>query len=134
MRPLRTPRGLRSEGGFLTIQFLLAVAFSLVVFTMLANLVLVQYGRGVVRAALDEGVRAGSRVSAAPSVQVCEERVAEALSGLLRGSFGNGIAYGCAASATEVTATADASFDSFAPMVPDFSFALAATAVRERAP
>jgi hypothetical protein len=46
------------------VQWLLAIAISLVVFTFLANLILVMYTKGVIRAALDEGVRSGSRAAA----------------------------------------------------------------------
>ncbi len=54
----------REESGFVTVQWMLAVAISLIVFTFLANLMLVMYTKGVVRAALDEGVRSGSRAAA----------------------------------------------------------------------
>ena len=52
------------DAGFVTVQFTAAVAFSMVVLVMLANLIVYQYGRGVVRAAVDEAVRAGSRAGA----------------------------------------------------------------------
>src|SRR6266705_2065800 len=57
--PART-QGTRA-GGFVTAQFVVVVALSLVFFVFLCNAVVFMYGRGVVRAALEEGVRAGGR-------------------------------------------------------------------------
>jgi hypothetical protein len=53
-----------TDGGFTTVSFVLAVALSLLIFTGLANVIVVQYARGVVRSALDEAVRDGSRADA----------------------------------------------------------------------
>jgi len=64
-------------GGFVTTQFVLAVALSLVLFVMLCNVIVYQYARGVVRAALDEGVRTASRAGGDDE----EERGAHGCSG-----------------------------------------------------
>ena len=45
-----------------TVQFVAATALSLLVFVMMANLVVDLYARGAIRAAVDEGARAGAPV------------------------------------------------------------------------
>ena len=54
----------RGEGGFTTIQYVVATGFSLLLFVLAANLLVGLYERGAVRDALDEGVRAGVPVAA----------------------------------------------------------------------
>jgi len=49
-----------NERGVTSGQFLLASALALLLFLALANLVVVQYGRGAVRSALDQGARVGA--------------------------------------------------------------------------
>ena len=58
MDPHLADRGLR-ERGVTSVQFLLAGALSLVLFLVFANLIVVQYGRGAIRSALDQGARVG---------------------------------------------------------------------------
>jgi hypothetical protein len=55
------------QDGFTTIQYVVATAFSLLLFVMVANLLVDLYERGAVRDALDEGVRAGVPASASAS-------------------------------------------------------------------
>lgn len=120
---------LASSAGFVTIQFVTASALALVLFTGMANLVVFQYGRGVVRAALDEGVRAGARAPAAASE--CERRAAGVIGDLLGGRMGDGVVVRCAASADQVQAAADVTFPGWSPMVPGWSFTARAASVRE---
>ena len=49
----------RGERGFTTIQYVVATAWSLLLFVLVANLLVDLYERGAVRDALDDGVRAG---------------------------------------------------------------------------
>ena len=49
-----------SDRGMATVQYVVTAGLSLLLFVAFANLIVFQYGRGVVRAALDEGVRAGA--------------------------------------------------------------------------
>lgn len=122
------------ERGLLSIQFVLATGLSLVLFVMLANLIVYQYGRGVVRAALDEGVRRGSRAASDP-VASCNAAVVGVLSDLAGGSMGSQVAFaGCSASDSHVQASAEVSFQGWLPTVPDWSFTARARAVREREP
>jgi hypothetical protein len=65
------------QGGFVTAQFVVVVGLSLLFFTMMANVIVFMYGRGVVRAALEEGVRAASP-AAATSV-ICQREVDETM-------------------------------------------------------
>lgn len=118
--------------GFVTVQFVVASALALVLFTGMANLVVFHYAKGVVRAALDEGVRAGARAPAATSE--CEDRAAAVVRDLLGGRMSDGVAITCAASVRDVRAVADATFHGWSPMVPDWSFTARATSVREGGP
>ena len=55
-----------------TVQYVVAVALSLLVFVMMANFIVFLYARGVVRAAVDEGARTGGRTGAGSAE--CEAR------------------------------------------------------------
>ena len=99
-------------------------------FVLLANLMAVQYGRGVVRAALDEGARQGARYGAAGAA--CEDRIREVLGGLLGGEMGSGVSYGCEEGPRRTRAKAEVVFPAWLPGVPEFRFEMAATAAAER--
>lgn len=123
---------LAAEDGDVLLPSTATIAMSLVLFVMLANVVVAMYGRGVVRAALDEGVRIGSR--APNGTAQCEARVADALGQLLGGAMGGGVTYACADTGEQVVAEAEVVFAGWMPGVPDFRFDLGATAVKEQAP
>ena len=108
------------------------MALSLLTLVGLVNFVAFQYGRGAVRAALDEAARAGSRASA--SEDECESRANEVLANLLGGEMGRGVVVTCTDRGALVEARADAVFPSWIPPVPEWRFSVAAVAVRERAP
>lgn len=125
----------RDDDGFVTIQMIAAIALSMLLLTALANVLAVQYARGVVRAALDEGARAGTRVAAADvGRDRCQSQAAAALSQLLGGSLGADIAVQCTVGPERVEATARGSFAGWLPGVPSFPVELAAVAVREVVP
>ena len=105
---------------------------ALLTFTWLANLVVMQYGRGVVRGAVDEAARAGARVDA--SVAECQARAAEALAGALGGTMGEGVAIACSEDTETVRAVADVTFRSWLPPVTDWSFRAVGQARKEREP
>ena len=119
-------------GGFVTTQFVLAVALSLVLFVMLCNVIVYQYARGVVRAALDEGVRSASR--AGGTVGGCEAAAEEVRRSLLGGPLGAQVAIRCELVAGRVQATATGRFPGWLPLVPDFPVDFAANAVKEPFP
>jgi hypothetical protein len=105
----------------------LASALALFVFLALANLVVVQYGKGAVRSALEQGVREGT-VSGVPG---CEETAHRVISDLLGGRMSDGLVLSCRISGGVVGATASVTFDSWTPFAPDFSFLMSSTAVLE---
>ncbi len=113
-----------------TPQFVLACGLALLLFVAFANLIVFQYGRGVVRAALDEGVR-----SAAPAgalAEDCDARVAGFLDALLGGEMGRDIEFTCGFEGDLVVATAEVSFEGW--VIPDWDFSLSATALKEQLP
>jgi hypothetical protein len=69
----------RAAEGLTTIQFVVATALSLLLFVTLANAVVDLYTRGVARAAVDEGARAGAVLDASPAD--CAARAHDVLDG-----------------------------------------------------
>lgn len=124
------PRG--AEGGFITVQFVTAVGFSLLLFVLVANLVVVQYARGVVRSAAEEGARAGSDVSAVESD--CEARASEVLAALLGGPMGDDITVTCQVGPDGVTARVRYAFSPWLPLVPAWAGTESSFAVKEVVP
>jgi hypothetical protein len=116
-------------GGFVTTQFVLAVALSLVLFVMLCNAIVYQYARGVVRSALDEGVRSASR--AGGTVGSCEAAAEDVRRTLLGGPVGGQVTIRCGLVDGTVRATATGSLPGWLPLVPDWTIDLAASAVKE---
>ncbi len=121
---------LASERGMATPQFVLASGLALLLFVAFANLIVFQYGRGVVRAALDEGVRAAAPAGALP--ENCDARVAGFLDALLGGEMGKDIEFTCGVEGDLVVATADVSFEGW--VIPDWDFSVSATALKEQLP
>jgi ABC-type Fe3+ transport system permease subunit len=126
---LRRPSPATRAGGFVTAQFVLAVAFSLLLFVMLCNAIVYQYGRGVIRSALDEGVRSGSRASG--SAATCQQAAEEVRHSLLGGPIGAHVSLRCGLVAGQVRATASGYLPSWLPLMPDWPVALSAAAVKE---
>ena len=117
-----------SEAGISSVQFLLASALGLVLFLLFANLVVVQYGRGAIQSALDQGARAGS---VAQSVAACEERAGDVIAQLLGGAMGDSVALECHMSGGLVVASGWAVFESWTPLAADFAVSLESAAVVE---
>ena len=121
----------RSDGGFVTIQYVLAVGLSFVLLVLIGNLLVDLYARAAVRDALDEGTHAAIAAGAPPGA--CAQRAREAVDGLLRGPIGRDVEIRCAVGATAVTATADVRLGSWLPLiVPDWRFTVRAVAEREQ--
>lgn len=120
------------DDGFLTAQFVVAVAFSLLVLVLVANVILVQYARGVVRAAAEEGAQAGSRLTATGAD--CHARATEVLDGLLGGSMGDTVTVACSVGPAEVAATVRYSFTPWLPLVPSWTGSQTSLAVKESLP
>jgi hypothetical protein len=119
----------RRDAGFTTIQYVIAVAWSLLLLVLVANFLVDLYARGAVRDAIDDGVRAG--VPASAPVAACEQRAREVLHGLVRGPL-VAARVRCATDGGFVTAEATVSLRSWLPMLlPDWRFTLHAVALRE---
>lgn len=134
-RGLDGDAGRERERGMTTAQYVAATGFSLFAFVMMANFVVFLYARGVVRAAVDEGARAGGRFGA--SAAECEARAGEVLGDLLAGGLGSGVRLSCSEDpASDVMrARADVVLRGWLPgVMPDWSFTLEAQSVKERAP
>src|SRR5262245_36076363 len=115
--------------GFVTIQYVAAVALSLVMLVLIANLLVDLYARGAIRDALDEGVRAAVPIDG--RVETCETRAHEVLDALVRGPLAN-VDARCRQDGNWIEAEAQVSLDSWLPMlVPDWHMTLRAEALRE---
>ena len=123
----------RTDAGMITVQFVAATAMSLVVFVMLANFVVDLYARGAIRAAVDEGARAGAPIDA--SAGECRQRANDALDDLVGGAMRSGVRVDCVEHAGTMRAQATVVLHGWLPgIVPDWSFVLTGTAVKEREP
>jgi hypothetical protein len=121
----------RGEGGFTTIQYVVATGFSLLLFVMVANLLVDLYEQGAVRDALDEGVRAG--VPVGTSADDCLVRAHDVVQSIASGSSLRVVDLSCAPDGERVVATARVSLRSWFPMLlPDWRMTLRASAHRER--
>jgi hypothetical protein len=121
----------RSQGGFTTIQYVVATAFSLLLFVLVANLLVDLYERGAVRDALDEGSRAGVPVSA--TADDCARRAHDVVHSIVSGSSMRIDELMCVQDGDRVVSTAKVSMRSWFPMlVPDWRLTLRASAHKER--
>ncbi len=119
-----------AEAGAAAVSYTVTIALTMVLFVLCANVIVALYARGVVRGALDEGARAGSRTLAGAAE--CQQRAEEALDQLLGGRMRAGVAIQCAETPAAVTASATATFPGWLPGIPALTFDLGATAVREQ--
>ena len=119
------------EDGMTTVQYVAATAFSLIVFVMMANFIVFLYARGVVRAAVDEGARAGGRFGATSAE--CESRARDVLGDLLAGRLGRDVSVRCESpNEDEMYATVHVTLHGWLPgLVPDWTFTLDARSVKE---
>ena len=117
-----------SDAGFTSVQFVLAAGLSLILFLALANLVVVQYGRGAVRSALEQGARVGAVTR---SVLACEATAWEVVDQLLGGSMSDRLELRCSVGGAGVVASADAVFEAWVPLTPDFEVSLSSEAFVE---
>lgn len=118
-----------------TVQYVAATAFSLLAFILMANFIVFVYARGVARAAVDEGARAGGRFGAGETE--CERRARDVVHDLLGGALGTGVRISCRGgdSADAMTARAEVVLHGWVPgLTPDWSFTLEGRSVKERAP
>lgn len=117
-----------TERGVTSIQFLLGSVLALVFFVAVANLIVVQYVRGSLRSALDQGVRAGS---VHQSETVCLERIGQVLDDLLAGEIGGDVSTSCHIAGGLVAARATVVVDSWSSLTGEFALDVEARAVVE---
>jgi hypothetical protein len=112
-----------------TAQFMMVAAISMLFLALLLHLVAVQYASGVVRAALDEGVRIGSPARAGPAD--CLAGINRVLADLMRGPLGEGIETRCEIVGGQVVAGARAEFSGWFPGFPAIEFETEVRGVKE---
>ena len=121
------------ERGFTTVQYVLTVAFTLLLFVLLANLLVDLYARGAVRAALEEGARAAVPVDVPVPAAACVTRARQAVASVLGGAVARVEGLECRVAEGRILARARLVMPSWLPMfVPGWSTVLEATARRER--
>ena len=117
------------DGGYLTIQFIVAVGLSLLLLVLIANVVIVQYAVGVARSAAEEGAQAGSRLTA--TRVECEARANEVLGTLLGGAMGAAVTVDCTVGPSQVAATVQYTFTPWLPLIPSWTGSQTSFAVKE---
>jgi hypothetical protein len=108
---------------------MLIVALSMLFLAAILNLVAIQYAQGVVRAALDEGVRVGSAARA--SEGECLDGIRRVMGDLLSGPLGTDVEFACSVIAGHMVASASAEFDGWFPGMPAIQFSTDVRAVKE---
>ena len=102
---------------------------SMAFMALLMYLIALQYARGVVRSALDEGIRVAA--PAAASEADCVVAINRVLSDLMGGPLGQDLTVGCAFVGESVVADARGRFAGWFPGVPDVTFDMAVAGVKE---
>jgi hypothetical protein len=116
----------RAAAGLITIQYVVATALSLVVFVALANAVVDLYTRGVARAAVDEGARAGAVLDA--TADDCRRRAR----GVLDGAVAPGtVEVDCREAGGSMRARARVVLDGWIPGIPSWRFTLEGAVLKE---
>lgn len=107
----------------------MASGIVLVLVTAILQVIVFQYGKGAVRAALDEAAR--SAVRAPAPMATCQARAADALGDLLGGSMGDGVQVSCVDDVDRVTVTASVHFEGWFGSLTDYDAILTASALKE---
>jgi hypothetical protein len=106
-----------------------ATGVALLIVAGIMQVIVFQYGKGTVRAALDEAAREGAR--APTSVAACEARAADARADLLGGPMGDGVGVSCADAGDRIVATAHVRFEGWFGSLADYTATLRASAAKE---
>lgn len=109
------PRGRPADDGYVTPAFVVCVGLTLVVLVMAANLYVLHYARGVLQAAVEEGVRQGL---AAGDAGLCGARADAAVRDGLGVMADQVTPATCTVGSGRVTASVDAAFRPWLPGVP----------------
>lgn len=127
--PLAADNRRDQERAFVTVQFMLVAALSMLFLAGLLNLIAIQYAQGVVRSALDEGVRMGTPAPATSAD--CLAAIDGVMADLMGGLLGAGVSYSCLQIGSELVASADSQFDGWFPGFPNIQFHVEVAAVKE---
>ncbi|MDX1619400.1 MAG: hypothetical protein R3320_00315 [Nitriliruptorales bacterium] len=124
------PRILRGEDGGVTLPYVYGVGLTLLLFVLVTNLVVHQYGHGALRAVADEAARGGARTLGSQDavVAACESVAEERRLGLLSERLGRDPDITCRVTGDRVVVTAEATFAGWLPLVPDWRPAVTASA------
>ena len=95
------------------------MAFGLLFFAILTNLIVMQYALGVVTAGLDEGVRQGARSVDASSA--CLSRIDATVTGISGGAI-TSVSRSCGVQGEWIVARLDGRLVAWAPLIPSMSF------------
>ena len=122
----------RTTAGFVTAEFVFGLVMAYAVLFFAFNFIAYQYGRGVVRAALDEGTRRGSRADA--PADACLTRIHRVLDESMGAEFRKQVPDGelsCVVAGTRVTASAGFHFHSLLLSVGDLNTTIHASSHKE---
>jgi hypothetical protein len=108
---------------------MVVAALSMAFMALLLYLIALQYARGVLRAALDEGVRVGTPPAATESD--CLQGTRRVLADLMAGPLGQDVTISCVFLDDRVVASAQGAFAGWFPGVPDVSFQIEVAGVKE---
>ena len=111
------------------ISLVLATGVVLILLTGIIQVIVFQYGKGTVRAALDEAARSASRSTS--SVEACQDRAANVLADLLGGQMGDGVHVTCVDAGDRIVVTALVHFDGWFGSFTDYDATLTASATKE---
>jgi Flp pilus assembly protein TadG len=117
------------DRGATFIALVMATGVVLILVIGILQVIVFQYGKGAVRAALDEAARSAAR--SPTSVETCQARAANVLGDLLGGDMGDGVNVSCIVEPDRVTVTADVHFDGWFGSLTDYEATLTASAVKE---
>ena len=130
MKRANARRSRDDTSGFASIEYVLAAAFTLLLFVVASNVIVDLYIRAAVREALDEGARAA--VVAGRDANDCRRKAEQVLTTLVTRYHGSSFAVSCELDAGWVVARARVAVPGFAPMlIPTWHFELEARASRE---
>ena len=121
----------KQENGFVSIEFIVAVGFSLVMLVLLVNFIVFQFGEGMLRAAVNEGARAGARADGTEGS--CSAKIEQVLgSDFLDGAlFTSRPKISCPSDADTQRAVIKAQFAGWFPEVGAIDVEVKARAVKE---
>jgi len=128
---MRRLRHHQDESAFISVEIMVATAFSILFLVMMTNFVVIQFARGVVRAAADEGARAGARVVTDP-IASCNNRAHSVIDG--SGKMVAGTQITCAIVGDQIQATALAKFQPWMPGIPVINERVIAISHKEEVP